>query len=69
MATKNPRDLLQTFPNPKPERDYVIHHVAPEFTAHQSRLTWSVRKIAGARDGVMLRRAAICSVLSMTPWS
>ena len=33
MATENPRDLLQTFPNPKPERDYVIHHVAPEFTS------------------------------------
>jgi 7-cyano-7-deazaguanine reductase len=25
--------LLQTFPNPNPERDYVIRHVAPEFTS------------------------------------
>jgi len=24
---------LETFPNPKPERDYVIVHVAPEFTS------------------------------------
>ncbi|MCL6623649.1 MAG: preQ(1) synthase [Fimbriimonadales bacterium] len=27
------RDLLETFPNPSPERDYVIRHVAPEFTS------------------------------------
>lgn len=25
--------LLETFPNPHPERDYVITHVAPEFTS------------------------------------
>jgi 7-cyano-7-deazaguanine reductase len=25
--------LLQTFPNPAPRRDYVIQHVAPEFTS------------------------------------
>lgn len=24
---------LETFPNPKPDRDYVIVHVAPEFTS------------------------------------
>lgn len=24
---------LETFPNPKPERDFVITHVAPEFTS------------------------------------
>lgn len=27
------RISLETFPNPKPERDYVITHVAPEFTS------------------------------------
>ncbi len=27
------KDLLETFPNPAPERDYVIRHVAPEFTS------------------------------------
>jgi 7-cyano-7-deazaguanine reductase len=27
------RDLLETFPNPSPRRDYVIEHVAPEFTS------------------------------------
>lgn len=27
------RDTLETFPNPKPDRDYVIEHVAPEFTS------------------------------------
>ena len=26
-------DRLETFPNPKPERDYVIEHTCPEFTA------------------------------------
>ena len=25
--------LLETFPNPNPERDYVIIHTAPEFTS------------------------------------
>ena len=25
--------LLETFPNPKPDRDYIIQHVAPEFTS------------------------------------
>jgi 7-cyano-7-deazaguanine reductase len=24
---------LETFPNPQPQRDYVISHVAPEFTS------------------------------------
>lgn len=27
------RELLETFPNPAPERDYVIEHTAPEFTS------------------------------------
>jgi len=27
------RNLLETFPNPAPERDYVIEHVSPEFTS------------------------------------
>jgi 7-cyano-7-deazaguanine reductase len=27
------RDLLETFPNPHPGRDYTILHVAPEFTS------------------------------------
>lgn len=27
------RNLLETFPNPAPQRDYVIRHVAPEFTS------------------------------------
>lgn len=27
------RDLLETFPNPKPEREYLIEHTAPEFTS------------------------------------
>ena len=26
-------DLLETFDNPHPNRDYVIEHVAPEFTS------------------------------------
>lgn len=25
--------LIETFPNPAPQRDYVIQHVAPEFTS------------------------------------
>ncbi len=25
--------ILQTFPNPAPQRNYVIRHVAPEFTS------------------------------------
>lgn len=25
--------ILETFPNPNPERDYTIRHVAPEFTS------------------------------------
>jgi 7-cyano-7-deazaguanine reductase len=29
----NPTQLLVTFPNPNPNRDYTIHHVAPEFTS------------------------------------
>jgi len=31
--TNDPTKLLETFPNPRPERDYVIEHVAPEFTS------------------------------------
>jgi len=27
------KSLLETFPNPNPRRDYVICHVAPEFTS------------------------------------
>ena len=27
------RELLETFENPHPQRDYVIEHVAPEFTS------------------------------------
>lgn len=27
------RDILETFPNPHPRRDYEIRHVAPEFTS------------------------------------
>jgi 7-cyano-7-deazaguanine reductase len=27
-----PSKALETFPNPKPERDYVIHFECPEFT-------------------------------------
>lgn len=27
------RSILETFPNPQPGRDYVIRHVAPEFTS------------------------------------
>lgn len=30
---KRQRYGLETFPNPKPQRDYVIRHVAPEFTS------------------------------------
>ncbi|MHC4994978.1 MAG: preQ(1) synthase, partial [Planctomycetota bacterium] len=26
-------DLLETFPNPAPERDYTIEHVSEEFTS------------------------------------
>ena len=29
----NPRDLLETFDNPFPSRDYVIEIVCPEFTS------------------------------------
>ena len=32
MPTKPGRDLA-TFPNPAPQRDYVIRHVCPEYTA------------------------------------
>ena len=28
-----PTSLLETFPNPHPQRDYEIQHVAPEFTS------------------------------------
>lgn len=27
------REILETFPNPNPARDYTIEHVAPEFTS------------------------------------
>lgn len=30
---KTNRDLLETFANPAPKRDYVIRHDAPEFTS------------------------------------
>ncbi|MCC7140365.1 MAG: NADPH-dependent 7-cyano-7-deazaguanine reductase QueF [Planctomycetes bacterium] len=30
---KEPRALLETFPNPAPGRDYEIVHTAPEFTS------------------------------------
>jgi 7-cyano-7-deazaguanine reductase len=30
---KGKTKLLETFPNPNPERDYVIIHTAPEFTS------------------------------------
>jgi 7-cyano-7-deazaguanine reductase len=30
---ENPTELLVTFPNPNPARDYTIQHVAPEFTS------------------------------------
>jgi 7-cyano-7-deazaguanine reductase len=30
---KNPRSILQTFPNPRPGRDYQIKFVFPEFTS------------------------------------
>lgn len=33
MTKNDPVSLLETFENPKPERDYVIRHVAPEFTS------------------------------------
>jgi 7-cyano-7-deazaguanine reductase len=36
MAAETPADptsLLEMFPNPHPHRDYVIQHVAPEFTS------------------------------------
>jgi 7-cyano-7-deazaguanine reductase len=33
MADTTQRDILETFDNPHPQRDYVIHHVAPEFTS------------------------------------
>src|SRR6476619_8246144 len=35
MSTSEPpaSDQLETFPNPKPERDYLIEIVCPEFTS------------------------------------
>ena len=30
---KDKTNLLETFPNPNPERDYTIIHYAPEFTS------------------------------------
>ena len=32
MARKS-KSILEVFPNPAPKRDYVIRHVAPEFTS------------------------------------
>jgi 7-cyano-7-deazaguanine reductase len=32
MARRNTHGL-ETFPNPSPQRDYVIRHLAPEFTS------------------------------------
>lgn len=29
----NKTKILETFPNPNPERDYTIIHIAPEFTS------------------------------------
>lgn len=29
----NTLDLIETFPNPNPQRDFLIEHVAPEFTS------------------------------------
>ncbi|WP_339727900.1 preQ(1) synthase [uncultured Gimesia sp.] len=31
--TESPRDLLETFENPYPNRDYVMETVCPEFTS------------------------------------
>lgn len=33
MSDTQRRDILETFENPHPKRDYLIHHVAPEFTS------------------------------------
>ncbi|MGC9259498.1 MAG: preQ(1) synthase [Phycisphaerae bacterium] len=30
---RSPAQLLAAFPNPHPDRDYVIEHIAPEFTS------------------------------------
>ena len=30
---RQPASLLETFPNPYPNRDYTVQHVAPEFTS------------------------------------
>jgi len=27
------KSILETFANPHPQRDYIIHHAAPEFTS------------------------------------
>ncbi|MBA4294179.1 NADPH-dependent 7-cyano-7-deazaguanine reductase QueF [bacterium] len=27
------QDILETFPNPAPHRDFIIHHSCPEFTS------------------------------------
>jgi 7-cyano-7-deazaguanine reductase len=32
-ANSGDTSLLETFPNPHPQRDYQIQHVAPEFTS------------------------------------
>lgn len=33
IARKPHTDVLETFPNPHPRRDYLIRHVQPEFTS------------------------------------
>jgi 7-cyano-7-deazaguanine reductase len=33
LMPKRSLPVLETFPNPSPKRDYVIRHVAPEFTS------------------------------------
>ena len=33
MPETKPRDILETFPNPQPGREYLIEHTCPEFTA------------------------------------
>jgi 7-cyano-7-deazaguanine reductase len=32
-SPKDKTEILETFPNPNPERDYSIEHIAPEFTS------------------------------------
>jgi 7-cyano-7-deazaguanine reductase len=32
-SPEDKKGILETFPNPNPERDYSIEHIAPEFTS------------------------------------